>query len=104
MIRIRQFVSGAPDTLFLDGVTRIPQTGRIDNVYRQTIEFDLLATLCERPSMVFGRQLLLERVWGEDWFSDHHVVDVHIANLRKKIDANGTAHIKTVRGVGYRMA
>lgn len=67
------------------------------------IEFDLLATLCSNPNMVYSRQLLLETVWGDSWFDDH-VVDVHIGNLRKKIDANGVRHIKTVRGVGYRMA
>jgi DNA-binding response OmpR family regulator len=68
------------------------------------IEFDLLETLSSKPSMVFSRTLLRERVWGPDWYGDDHVVDVHIANLRKKIDVPGrTSHIKTVRGVGYRM-
>jgi len=67
------------------------------------IEFDLLAALSANPQMVYSRQLLLEQVWGPTWVGDDHVVDVHIANLRKKIDADGTKHIKTVRGVGYRM-
>lgn len=67
------------------------------------IEFDLLITLAGRPTMVFSRQMLLDQVWGDDWYGDDHVVDVHIANLRKKIDANGTKHIRTVRGVGYRL-
>lgn len=67
------------------------------------IEFDLLITLVGRPTMVFSRQMLLDQVWGDDWYGDDHVVDVHIANLRKKIDANGTKHIRTVRGVGYRL-
>ncbi|MBT8241545.1 MAG: response regulator transcription factor [Acidimicrobiia bacterium] len=67
------------------------------------IEFDLLATLSSNPNMVYSRQLLLETVWGDTWFDDH-VVDVHIGNLRKKIDTNGVRHIKTVRGVGYRIA
>jgi DNA-binding response OmpR family regulator len=54
--------------------------------------------------MVFSRAMLRERVWGPDWYGDDHVVDVHIANLRKKIDAPGNpSHIRTVRGVGYRM-
>jgi DNA-binding response OmpR family regulator len=47
--------------------------------------------------------VLCERVWGDDWVHDDHVVDVHIANLRKKIDRGGAPHIRTVRGVGYRM-
>jgi DNA-binding response OmpR family regulator len=69
------------------------------------IEFDLLESLTSKPTMVFSRALLRERVWGPDWYGDDHVVDVHIANLRKKIDKNGdSSHIRTVRGVGYRMA
>ncbi len=69
------------------------------------IEFDLLEALTSKPSMVFSRSLLRERVWGPDWYGDDHVVDVHIANLRKKIDqAAGDSRIRTVRGVGYRMA
>ena len=67
------------------------------------IEFDLLEALTSKPSMVFSRTLLRERVWGPDWYGDDHVVDVHIANLRKKIDQNGHRHVRTVRGVGYRM-
>ena len=68
------------------------------------LEFDLLATLAEHPGFVFSRSRLLERVWGEDYFGDDHVVDVHVANLRKKLDDHPTKplYIETVRGVGYR--
>ncbi|MFM2182763.1 MAG: hypothetical protein RJB61_1057 [Actinomycetota bacterium] len=66
------------------------------------IEFDLLATLSNDVRAVFTRRQLLDRVWGEDWYGDDHVVDVHIANLRKKIDRDGQrSSIRTVRGVGY---
>jgi DNA-binding response OmpR family regulator len=68
------------------------------------IEFDQLQVLTSRPEMVFSRELLREQVWGRDWFGDDHVVDVHIANLRKKIDQDrDPSHLRTVRGVGYRM-
>ncbi|MEM9466131.1 MAG: response regulator transcription factor [Actinomycetota bacterium] len=67
------------------------------------LEFDLLATLASRPEMVFTRQLLLESVWGGEWFGDDHLVSVHIANLRKKIDRGGRTFVTTVRGVGYRL-
>jgi DNA-binding response OmpR family regulator len=68
------------------------------------LEFDLLEALSSNPSMVFSRAMLRELVWGPDWFGDDHVVDVHIANLRKKIDPTGAGGcIRTVRGVGYRM-
>lgn len=68
------------------------------------IEFDILATLVGRPSMVFSRDLLIAAVWGDAWVGDRHVVDVHVANLRKKIDDPGEpSRIRTVRGVGYTM-
>jgi len=69
------------------------------------IEFDILDALTERPDQVVTRTVLRDRVWGADWYADDHVVDVHIANLRKKIGGKEKANrIKTVRGIGYRMA
>jgi DNA-binding response OmpR family regulator len=68
------------------------------------IEFDLLATLIREPGVVLTRQQLLDRAWGADYFGDEHVVDVHLANLRRKLgdDAARPTFIETVRGVGYR--
>ncbi len=66
------------------------------------IEFDLLDALTEDTNLVRSRQSLIEHIWGPNWVGDTHVIDVHLANLRKKIDRNGTKHIKTIRGVGYR--
>ncbi len=78
----------------------------IAEVSLTALEFDLLLALASRPGFVFGRRRLLERVWGEDYFGDDHVVDVHVANLRKKLDAAdkgaGGRYIRTVRGVGYK--
>ena len=67
------------------------------------LEFKLLAALAGQPQLVFTRAQLLERVWGYD-FGDEHVVDVHVASLRKKLEADTAAPrwIQTVRGVGYR--
>ncbi len=69
------------------------------------LEFELIAALSERPRLVLTRRQLLERVWGPGWFGDEHVVDVHIANLRRKLgdDPRSPRYIRTVRGVGYRM-
>jgi DNA-binding response OmpR family regulator len=69
------------------------------------LEFDLLATLSSEPRVAFSRAQLVERVWGPDWFGDDHLVDVHIANLRRKLgdDSAGPRYVRTVRGVGYRM-
>ena len=67
-------------------------------------EFDLLRVLAEHPGWVHTREELLEAVWGYSYLGDSRLVDVHIANLRKKIgDDPGDPHfIRTVRGVGYR--
>jgi DNA-binding response OmpR family regulator len=71
-----------------------------------SLEFALLTALAAHPGRVFTRAQLLERVWGEDYFGDDHVVDVHIANVRKKLgdDPAAPAYIETVRGAGYRFA
>jgi DNA-binding response OmpR family regulator len=69
------------------------------------LEFDLLDALSERPRLGLSRRQLLERVWGADWVGDAHLVEVHIANLRRKLgdDPHHPRYIRTVRGVGYRM-
>ena len=66
-----------------------------------TKEFDLLKFLAERPGLALSRQQILDGVWGFDWFGDVRTVDVHIAQVRKKVDA--AVQIDTVRGVGYRL-
>ncbi len=69
------------------------------------IEFDLLATLADQPRLSFTRAMLIEHVWGPDFYGDDHLVDVHIANLRRKLgdEPRQGRFVKTVRGVGYRM-
>jgi DNA-binding response OmpR family regulator len=66
-----------------------------------TKEFDLLRYLAERPGLALSRQQILDGVWGYDWYGDARTVDVHIAQVRKKL--HGAVEIKTVRGVGYRL-
>ena len=67
-------------------------------------EFALLLALARHAGRVFTRAQLLEQVWGDEYYDDH-VVDVHIGNLRKKLEEDATRprYIATVRGVGYRM-
>jgi DNA-binding response OmpR family regulator len=69
------------------------------------LEFDLLDVLSAEPRVAFSRAQLLQHVWGPAWFGDDHVVDVHIANLRRKLgdDPGSPLYVRTVRGVGYRM-
>jgi len=68
-------------------------------------EFDLLATLLGGPRRVWPRESLLRAVWGNDWGSDGHLVEVHMGNLRRKLgdDPRNARYIRTVRGVGYRL-
>ncbi len=66
-------------------------------------EFALLTALAAQPGRVFTRAQLLEQVWGAEYYDDH-VVDVHVANLRHKIEQDPAhpVYVETVRGVGYR--
>ncbi|MBT8226325.1 MAG: response regulator transcription factor [Dactylosporangium sp.] len=68
------------------------------------IEFDLLDMLSSSPRRTFTRNQLLEDVWGDNWYGDDHIIDVHVGNLRRKLGESASAprHIRTVRGVGYR--
>ena len=67
-------------------------------------EFDLLEAFMSRPRRVWGRDTLARRVWRTDWPGDDHVIDVHVANLRRKLgeSAQSGRWVHTVRGVGYR--
>ena len=65
-------------------------------------EYRLLNVLLERPTRVYSREQLLDRVWGHDIYVEERTVDVHIRRLRKALDGNdGQNLIRTVRGGGY---
>jgi len=65
-------------------------------------EFDLLAFLLEHPGIVFSREQLLDRVWGLSYPGGTRTVDVHVAQLRRKLGRPEL--IVTVRGAGYKAA
>jgi len=65
-------------------------------------EFDLLVALARDPGVVLTRDGLLEGVWGTDFPGETRTVDVHVAEVRKKLGEDGPA-IETVRGMGYRL-
>ncbi len=67
-------------------------------------EYELLKILIQNKGKVLSRDLLLEKVWGYDYYGETRTVDVHIRYLRQKIEENDSnpQHIETVRGVGYR--
>jgi two-component system OmpR family response regulator len=70
------------------------------------IEFSLFEQLCRRPAEVCSRKELIEEVWGPNWVGDTHVVDVHLSNLRRKLQGRAPElkFIHTVRGVGFRLS
>ncbi|MDI3297660.1 MAG: response regulator transcription factor [Bacillota bacterium] len=81
---------------------RVTRAGR--EVALTPKEFELLAFLATHAGAALSRETLLEAVWGDDFFGDRRVVDVHIRHLREKVE-NDPSHpvlIRTVRGVGYR--
>jgi DNA-binding response OmpR family regulator len=105
--RPRNGASAAPATpagLDLDEPRRAV---RVDGtaVELTALEFDLLAVLARDPGVVIRRQALLDRVWGPAFVADDHLVDVHVANLRRKLgdDPARPRFIETIRGVGYRL-
>ena len=67
-------------------------------------EFELLAFLAKNPGIVFSKDTLFERVWGEDSLGDTSTVSVHINRIREKIeeDSSKPYYIETVWGAGYR--
>ncbi|NJN29682.1 MAG: response regulator transcription factor [Synechococcales cyanobacterium RM1_1_8] len=68
------------------------------------LEFDLLHFLASHPGRVWRRAELIQEVWDYDYVGDQRVVDVHIGQIRKKIeiDTSQPSLIQTVRGVGYK--
>jgi two-component system OmpR family response regulator len=68
------------------------------------LEFDLLHFLASHPGRVLRRSELIQQVWEYDYVGDQRVVDVHIGQIRKKIelDSSQPSLIQTVRGVGYK--
>jgi DNA-binding response OmpR family regulator len=80
----------------------VKMRGRVVELTRK--EFELLAVLVGTPGRVFGREELLDLVWGQDGFVEPRTVDVHVARLRAKFTAAKLPEpgVDTVRGVGYR--
>jgi two-component system response regulator RegX3 len=69
-------------------------------------EFKLLMLLAEEPERVFSRREIMQHLWDSDYVGDQRACDIHISNLRRKLeeDPANPERIVTVRGVGYRLA
>jgi two-component system, OmpR family, response regulator RegX3 len=80
------------------------------SVYNRSVdltlkEFKILTELARAPNRVFSRQELLNRIWGEDYALEEHVLDVYVHSLRKKMEPNSSkpTFIVTVRKVGFKL-
>ena len=92
------------ETLDVGDVDRPPRHARGDRRRGEPVElrgkeFELLAWLLEHPGVVFSREQLLDRVWGMTYFGGTRTVDVHVAQVRRKLGRPEL--IRTVRGAGY---
>lgn len=96
--------SGLPRGLDVDlGRRRVAVDGQ--EVVLTYLEFELLAALARDPGIVVPRRQLLERVWGPEFAGDDHLLDVHLAKLRRKLSDKAAAprFVETVRGAGLRL-
>jgi two-component system OmpR family response regulator len=91
------------NSLVIDPVRREVKLNE-DIVPLTALEFDLLHFLASHPGRVWRRAELIQEVWDYEYVGDQRVVDVHIGQIRKKIeiDTSQPAVIQTVRGVGYK--
>ena len=96
--------AAGPDGLEVDEPRRLVHVDG-ERVELTALEFNLLAALVRAPGVVVSRTALLEQVWGPGYEADDHLVDVHVANVRRKLgdDPASPRFIETVRGVGYRV-
>lgn len=69
-------------------------------------EFDILVLLAEHPGRVYSREQIMRHLWGGEFFGEERAADVHVRNIRKKIEPNPQAprYVQTMRGAGYRFA
>jgi DNA-binding response OmpR family regulator len=91
------------EKLVIDPVSR-EVTLDNQNVFLTPLEFDLLYCLAKHPKRVWRREELLQEVWGHEFLGEMRLVDVHVGQLRRKIEPNPNqpTFIKTIRGVGYK--
>ena len=80
-------------------------TANGNEVHLGPTEYRLLHFLISHPDRVYGREQLLDRVWGANVYVEERTVDVHIRRLRKALSAErADKYIQTVRGAGYRFS
>ena len=96
--------AGVPDGLLVDAGRHLVAVDGA-RVELTATEFAVLAALVRDPGVVLSRQQLLDAAWGDDWAGGERTLEVHVANLRRKLgdDPAQPRFVETVRGVGYRL-
>ncbi|BES64150.1 response regulator transcription factor [Gottschalkiaceae bacterium SANA] len=96
---------GADSNVQMGKITLFPQSHQVQvdesEIVLSPKEYDLLFYFVNNAHRVLTREMILDRVWGYDYFGDDRTVDTHVKRLRKKLDIAGK-QIVTVRGAGYR--
>jgi two-component system response regulator RegX3 len=102
--------SGATSVMRVGGLELDPirHEAKVDGDLRRLTpsEFKLLLLLAEDPERVFSRREIMQHLWDSSYVGDQRACDIHISNLRQKIepDPANPARVVTVRGVGYKLA
>ena len=102
--------SGAPQKLRVGSLELDPlrHEARVDGEPKRLTpsEFKLLLLLAEQPERVFSRREIMQHLWDSDYVGDQRACDIHISNLRQKLERDPThpERIVTIRGVGYKLA
>ncbi len=107
--RARSTESGGLERIRVGELEISPQEGMVlksgEQLHLTKTEFKLLVELASQPGKVFSREVLLERVWGYDYFGDGRLVDVHVRRLRTKVETDPASprYVVTSRGLGYKL-
>ncbi|MCQ2484555.1 MAG: response regulator transcription factor [Clostridia bacterium] len=98
---------GDNDIISLDGLVMDNEAHQVtinDDIIDLTIkEYNILQKLVSSRGRVYTREQLLDDIWGYDYVGDARNVDSHVARLRSKLGSWGTAHLKTIYGIGYKI-
>ncbi len=101
--RLKKEEEGTEDIVTVGNIVIDREEYKIVNNGKELIlprkEFELLSLLTSKPNKVFKREVILDRVWGNEVVVGGRTIDVHIRKLREKL---GEDHFKTVKGVGYK--
>lgn len=107
---LHSLTSTQPQSLVFEKLVIDPVSREVifdnQNVSLTPLEFDLLYCLAKHPKRAWSREQLLQEVWGHEFLGEMRLVDVHVGQLRKKIEPNPNqpTFIKTIRSVGYKFS